>query len=211
MFNPIISLLKTNYETIQNTNNQIFKFIFFKKNINYFFNQIFYYTFIFHKIMRYVGNFQAGKIFYLLYESEIIKEIQDAIKDNIEKEYLLFSTSSNTTEKNSLIHVENCITKVQTKNADILLGNIQYFKQILQVEENIFCVDQFQGSSFFVIFKKFYSKILAFNQHSSIEDQMRKTTDNIFVIYPFVSSDKEKYSQSSEIIEDLRQIRQFYQ
>jgi hypothetical protein len=159
-----------------------------------------------------VENFLTrSDILCLSYGAESVREIQDAIKHNPEKNHLIISAYSNTLDETSFIHIGNCIKKAATRNADVLLGNIEYFKRIIEVEDNLFCVDQFRGSNFIVIFKKFFSQFLTYRQHLSLEEQTIANADNIFLMYPFIcTGDLQNYSQSLETIEDLKQIRQFY-
>ncbi len=152
-----------------------------------------------------------SEVLCLPYGVEFVSEIQDAIKHNSEKNYLIISASSDTVDETSFVHIGNCIKKAATRNADVLLGNIEYFKRIIEVDDNLFYVDQFRGSNFIVIFKKFFSQFLTFRQHLTLEEQTNAEADHIFLMHPFVCEGGiQNYSQSLEIIEDLKQIRKFY-
>lgn len=97
------------------------------------------------------------------------------------------------TEDYSAEKLYMAIDKCLRLNADVLLGSVSWFDQVLQVNKQLFWVDRFNGTQFMVIFKKYYQAILdADFQLIDIADmKMSSITDGIFVMYPFVSVQKE--------------------
>jgi GR25 family glycosyltransferase involved in LPS biosynthesis len=87
----------------------------------------------------------------------------------------------------------NAIEEAKKKNADILMGGVSWFSDAVQVSSNLFWVDQFTGAQFVIIYKKFFGAIIEadFNQGDTADKKMTTLTNNKFMIYPFISIQKE--------------------
>ncbi len=85
--------------------------------------------------------------------------------------------------------IDSCIKM----EADVLLGSVSWFDQVLQVNKHLFWVDRFNGTQFMLIFKKYYETILNFDFqiHDIIDMKISSVTDSIFVMFPFISVQKE--------------------
>jgi len=85
------------------------------------------------------------------------------------------------------------IKEAQEKDADILSGGISWFTDAIQISKDLFWVEKFSGLQFTVIFKKFYDKILSadFVAGDAADYKISSLTENKFVIYPFISTQKE--------------------
>lgn len=86
-----------------------------------------------------------------------------------------------------------CIERAKSKNADILSGGVSWFKDSIEIGENIFWVKEFTGTQFVIVFKKLYQAILDANFHEQ-DTADRKFCDifnNNMCTYPFVSIQKE--------------------
>jgi len=85
------------------------------------------------------------------------------------------------------------IEEAKANGADILLGGVSWFSDALQLSGNLFWVHRFTGLQFTIIFKKFFRKILetTFNDLDVADKKIATLTDNKFLIYPFISIQKE--------------------
>jgi len=111
-----------------------------------------------------------------------------------EDDYILICEDDHRFTKNyNPQKLSNLIKEAQEKQADILLGGISWFKDALQVSENLFWIDSFTGLQFTIIFKQFFKKILesSFTANDVADLKISSLTENKFVIAPFVSVQKE--------------------
>ncbi|RVT75307.1 glycosyl transferase [Flavobacterium sufflavum] len=99
------------------------------------------------------------------------------------------------------------------RDADVLLGSVSWFDQVLQVDKNLFWVDRFNGTQFMIIFQKFYQKILNIDFYKTDIADMKisSLTDAIFVMYPFISVQKEfGYSDVTQKNNEEGRITELY-
>lgn len=77
--------------------------------------------------------------------------------------------------------------------ADILSGGMSWFEAPLQVRDNIFWVDKFNGMQFTVVFNKFYHSILSSKRDNDFitDIHISALSDYKFVLYPYISIQKE--------------------
>ncbi|MFC6101241.1 glycosyltransferase family 25 protein [Olivibacter domesticus] len=87
----------------------------------------------------------------------------------------------------------SAVEKAKNIDADLLLGGVSWFEDIVQVDEGIFWISRFNGLQFTVIFKKFYEKILDidFDIYDNADIKLSLFTEQAFVIHPFISVQKE--------------------
>ena len=86
------------------------------------------------------------------------------------------------------------IQEADRMHADLLLGGVSWMRTPFQVNDNMFWLDAFNGMQFTIVYSRFYDKIL-----DTIKDGYKHVTDiflssltdAIFVIYPFISVQKE--------------------
>ena len=97
------------------------------------------------------------------------------------------------TENYSYELLRESIIQAQSLNADILSGGYSWFDNAVQISDNLFWTDRFNGMQFTVIFRKFYQKILDadFGEKVVTDIQLSGITENKFVIYPYISVQKE--------------------
>ncbi len=76
---------------------------------------------------------------------------------------------------------------------NVLIGGMKTFNLALPITENIFWIDSFQSSAFFVIYKSFYKKILQepFCDTDTLESKFSEMTSNKMALYPFISEWKD--------------------
>jgi len=85
------------------------------------------------------------------------------------------------------------IKSVIDKNADVLLGGVSSFQNGFPISDNLFMIDEFSGTQFVIVFKQFYNKILEadFSEFDTADYIISALTDKKFVVYPFISVQKE--------------------
>jgi len=116
------------------------------------------------------------------------------IKEHSEEPFLLICEDDHEfTENYSYTRLSTAILTSLEKKADILLGGVSWFKDGLQLNPNLFWIDQFTGLQFMIVFKQFYHTILtsAFLETNVADFKISGLTENKFMIYPFVSHQKE--------------------
>lgn len=109
-------------------------------------------------------------------------------------DFFIFCEDDHTfTKSYSLKLLHECIKNATYLNADILLGGISWVETAVQVSDHLFWINKYTGNQFMVIFKKFYPSILEINdlQKTSADYKISEISDNKFVIFPFISIQKE--------------------
>lgn len=125
----------------------------------------------------------------------------------------------------------HAIQEAQELDADILSGGVSWFQTGIQISRNLFWVESFSGLQFTVIFRKFYQKVLDvndFGEHDAADLKISALTDKKFVMYPFISIQKEfgysdvtaknneggrverLFEDTSGRLQLLKNVRQFY-
>ncbi|NQX40838.1 hypothetical protein HQN84_18460 [Pedobacter steynii] len=123
------------------------------------------------------------------------------------------------------------IEEAKRNGADILSGGVSWFGEALQLSSNLFWLHQFTGLQFTIIFKNFFRKILEteFKDHDITDRKIATLTDNKFLMYPFISIQKEfgysdvtaknntkgyvnkLFKDASIVLHKLAKIRGYYQ
>jgi hypothetical protein len=85
------------------------------------------------------------------------------------------------------------LEKADQQQAALLLGGVSYFEDAVQIDQKLFWLRNFTGTQFVVMFNRFYEKFLNidFNDGDSIDLKMSHISNNIYCIYPFISTQKE--------------------
>ncbi|QEC51475.1 glycosyl transferase [Anseongella ginsenosidimutans] len=89
----------------------------------------------------------------------ICQIIQKVCNDDIDN-ILICEDDHVFTEAYTSNRLIRAINQSRKYDADILLGGVSWFDQVLQVDKNLFWVDRFTGTQFMLIYRKFYEKIL---------------------------------------------------
>lgn len=97
------------------------------------------------------------------------------------------------TENYTFEYFENSINEARNLDADILSGGVSWLTMPIQIRKHLFWLKGFNGLQFVVIFRKFYNTLLdaPYNEKIVADNFISSLTDNIFVIYPFISVQKE--------------------
>lgn len=86
------------------------------------------------------------------------------------------------------------IQEADRMQADLLLGGVSWMRAPFQVNDNMFWLDAFNGMQFTIVYSRFYDRILDTikDGYKNVTDIfLSSLTDAIFVIYPFISVQKE--------------------
>jgi len=107
-----------------------------------------------------------------------------------------------------------CIEQADKMGADILSGGVSGLQQFVRVSPDIFWMGYFSGLQFTVIYRRFFKTITASNfEDSDIADQkISLLTENKFVIYPFISIQKEfGYSDVTPLNNNTGRVDAFFE
>lgn len=162
---------------------------------------------------------------------ESIKKVVFSAKKNNKNFIIICEDDHQFTDHYNFDLLKICIQKAQTLDVDILSGGVSWFETGVQITKNLFWVEKFSGLQFTIIFKKFYQKILEvtdFGEHDASDYKISDLTDKKFVIYPFISIQKDfgysdvtaknnqegrvekLFEDTSERFELLKKVRNFY-
>jgi GR25 family glycosyltransferase involved in LPS biosynthesis len=97
------------------------------------------------------------------------------------------------TEDYSKEYLLDAIDQAKEKNADILLGGVSWFGDMIQVSEQMFWTNNFSGLHFTIIFKKFFRIILdnKLRNYDAADHYLAKLTNNVLLLYPFLAIQKD--------------------
>lgn len=131
-----------------------------------------------HKIGA-VGLWQSmRKVIEMAIENDddviVICEDDHVFTNDYSKEYFLFN-----------------VIGAHLQNADILMGGIaEGFNHALPVAENRIWINEFYCTQFFVVYRKFFDKILAADYDDTVraDDFLSGLTINKMTMYPFIST-----------------------
>ncbi|WP_316793711.1 methyltransferase domain-containing protein [Pedobacter frigoris] len=121
--------------------------------------------------------------------SSIVKCVEDGIK-NDEDFIIICEDDHQFTDNYDRNLFIKSILKAHEKRCDILNGGIGGFTNAVPIGDSLYWVDTFWCTQFIVIYRKFYEKILKeqFAESDTADGKFSKMTNNILVIYPFVSN-----------------------
>lgn len=122
-----------------------------------------------------------------------IQKIIQCERDRNDDFFILCEDDHIFTEHYSPLFLCKCIKEAISFNADCLIGGCSWLECPIQLSENLFWVDKFTGMQFTVIFNNFYSKLLdiELSANSAVDLSISDISDDKFVIYPYISIQKE--------------------
>jgi len=118
--------------------------------------------------------------------------IEDLVPSNVEY-FIICEDDHQFTEEYNACLLKNTIALAKKMDADIISGGVSWFQTGIQISKNLFWIEEFSATQFIIIFRKFCNKILdaSFIQGDNADYKICELTTNKFVIYPFISSQKE--------------------
>ena len=105
-------------------------------------------------------------------------------------DYFVFCEDDHTFTKNYSWHfLYTCIQQAISFEADLLLGGCSWFEHPIQISDNLFWLNKFNGLQFTIIFNKFYMKLLNMdlNENEPVDLAISELTKDKFVIFPYIS------------------------
>lgn len=96
------------------------------------------------------------------------------------------------------------ITHANNMNANILLGGAIGFVDYVKINKSFYWIDFFSGTTFVVIFKRIYEKLLlSLKKHTSapIEEIISKIDNNTLLMYPFISFPRNFWNSENKYID----------
>ncbi|WP_250318184.1 hypothetical protein [Pedobacter sp. B4-66] len=90
-------------------------------------------------------------------------------------------------------YLENSIAIAHSKDADVLFGGVSWFSNSIKIDDQLFWVENFSGTQFFVVFRKFFDTIHAavLDDENPADYKIGNLTNNKILMYPFISVQKE--------------------
>src|SRR5690606_8812167 len=117
------------------------------------------------------------------------------IKINPEEEYIIFCQDDHQfTDDYKGGQLLECIENAKKFNAEILLGGVSWFDVGVKCSSDLYWVNRFTGAQFIILFRPIYSRILELDdllKPGALDLRMCELTSAIFVIFPFISIQKE--------------------
>jgi GR25 family glycosyltransferase involved in LPS biosynthesis len=128
--------------------------------------------------------------------------IQNEINDNYDF-IIICEDDHQFTEAYSKEMLFDYIAKADKLNADILLAGTTWYMTALGVSKNLFLIDKFSGLIFFIIYSRFFKRILEseFSSSDVADYKISELANNKIVMYPFISTRKE-FGHSAVIVKD---------
>jgi GR25 family glycosyltransferase involved in LPS biosynthesis len=85
------------------------------------------------------------------------------------------------------------IFNASKRDADILLGGVNWFSTAVEITDNLFWTDIFSGTQFTLIFKKFFPTLIntKLANYGAADQYITTLTSNIFFVHPFVAIQKD--------------------
>lgn len=120
---------------------------------------------------------------------KIVQQAADKDEDMI----ILCEDDHQFTENYSTEYLLNAIEEARQLNADIVLGGVSWFCDILQVSKNFFWTKSFTGTQFVILFKETFAPILEaeLGENETADKKLCQLFDNILIMHPFISLQKE--------------------
>lgn len=97
------------------------------------------------------------------------------------------------TNQYSFNYLYDCICNGDRLDADLISGGFSWFAEAIQISNNLFWVDRFNGMQFTIIFRKFYNRILTadFGESVITDVTLSSIAKNKFVMFPYISVQQE--------------------
>lgn len=128
-------------------------------------------------------------------ESESWQSIRKIIEKAIESDddvIIICREDHQFTERYQRANFLKLVYQAGLLECNILIDGMDSFNLSLPVTNNIFWIDSFHSSQFFVIYRSFYKKILqeAFCDSDTLESKFSEMTSSKMAVHPFISEKK---------------------
>lgn len=108
----------------------------------------------------------------------------------------------------------NCIEIARKTGADVLVGGASWCLSALRIEESNYWVEDFTGTQFVVVFRKFIPSLLeaTFTRADTVDRKICALSQNVQLIYPFVSSQRDfGYSDATADNHGTNKVEGFFE
>jgi GR25 family glycosyltransferase involved in LPS biosynthesis len=122
-----------------------------------------------------------------------LKKIIKTAIENDDEVIIICREGHQFTEHYERNHFVTLIWQAGVLGCNILISGMAAFNLALPITDNIFWIDSFHSSHFFVIYKSFYSDILqeTFCDSDTLESKFSEMTSNKMTLHPFISEQKD--------------------
>jgi GR25 family glycosyltransferase involved in LPS biosynthesis len=107
----------------------------------------------------------------------------------------------------------NAISNAVLHGADLLFGSVSWFSNSIPLRDGLFWLEDFSGTQFFVVFKKFYRLMLTNNDESEApaDARMSELTIHKMAVFPFLSVQKEfGYSDATDLNNEIGRVKNLF-
>lgn len=130
------------------------------------------------------------------------------------EEYILVCEDDHLfTENYSKEFLYENIALAQTKRADILLGGVSSVRSIFTISQSLLWIEGYTGNQFIIVFSNFFQAIIDadFKNDDVAEFKISSITSNQFLIYPFISIQKEfGYSDATPRNSEIGRVSELF-
>lgn len=121
-----------------------------------------------------------------------LKSMKNVIKIAIQSDYdfiVICSDDHEFTEEYSKDRFITCVIDAGNAGAKILLGGVERYGEVIPLTDELFWIDHFSYSTFYVIYKPYFQEFLelSLNDDISCNEIISSSTSNKFLIYPFIT------------------------
>lgn len=108
-------------------------------------------------------------------------------KQNNSHLLVLCSTDHRFSKHYTVDYLSKCIAVAEEKEADLLLGAINWFEGAVQMNDHLFWVDKFIGFQFVILFRRCYDTLLNIKDNIISDQLLSEVAANKLLTYPFIS------------------------
>lgn len=144
-----------------------------------------------------------------------LKSMKKVIKLAIQSDYdfiVICSDDHEFTENYTKERFINCVIDAGNAGAKILLGGVERYGEVVPLTDDLFWVDHFSYSTFYVIYKPYYQEFLQLrlNNRISHSGMISSSTSNKFLIYPFITMEGISKNKKRGVREYSRELSTSY-
>lgn len=122
-----------------------------------------------------------------------IKQIVGSIRDCPDEFIIVCEDDHCFSENYNFEEMMKTIIEANKSDADLLLGGVSHFEDAVEITDTMFWLSNFTGFQFVIMFPRFYKKFqdMELLNNENVDLKMGEISNNIYCIYPFISTQKE--------------------
>lgn len=154
-----------------------------------------------HSIAEFMGRSEFNMIFVEAIEDNIgavglWRTIRQIVEQGVslDDDYILICEDDHKFTLNyTFDSLNTSISEAILCGADLLIGGASSVSSVFKVSKSLLWTESYTGNQFMIIFRKFFQHILAakFSVGEAVDYKFSDMSPNIFLIYPFISTQKE--------------------